>query len=118
MTKKKKKLLTKAQRRSITRKQYKRGRKKEYEIRTRLQLLGYLAERTAGSHGLWDITAVSRLRVRLIQAKWTATGTDSSWQDDNYRAFRRLHVPDSVTKEIWVFTKGNATPHVYYLNPE
>lgn len=52
---------------------YQRGRRLEYLVRDRLVQAGYHVIRAAGSHGVWDLVAISHRRpeipVLLIQCK-------------------------------------------------
>ena len=45
---------------------YQRGRSAEYKAVKELQAAGYIATRSAGSHGLWDVMAVNKNGVRLM----------------------------------------------------
>jgi len=48
---------------------YKKGRKGEYEVINKLREKGYIAVRTAGSHGPFDVIAIKNNTILLIQVK-------------------------------------------------
>ena len=52
-------------------KNYIKGRRKEYYIKDKFQMLGYLCFRSAGSHSPVDVVAIHRTKkkILLIQAK-------------------------------------------------
>lgn len=58
-------------------KNYRRGRKFEYEIKNHLEEKGFLTFRTAGSHGIADIIGVSNNDVLLVQCKYGQKPTKS-----------------------------------------
>ena len=89
--------------------QYARGRRKEWEVCKRLRAEGYTVVRSAGSRGLWDVMAIGQGAIRLIQVKYAKK---KGWWDANCQTFLELAVPEAVTKEVWLFTKGNSTPFV------
>lgn len=91
---------------------YARGRSKEYAACKALRDDGYCAQRTAGSHGVFDITAVSATTIKLVQVKYTDSGY---WQDGNVELLKQLPVPPSTNKEIWVYRKGISQPTIHVL---
>jgi len=50
---------------------YIRGRKKEYELKHKLERQGFTVFRTAGSHGVADLIAIKEGIARFIQIKFT-----------------------------------------------
>jgi len=83
---------------------YKRGRETEYKIVKIMEEAGYIALRTAGSHGPWDVMALGPTGLRLIQAK--RVKKDGNWQHDYEQAKEQLRqLPDhrDVSYEIWVY---------------
>ena len=93
--------------------QYIRGRTKEWAVRDSFRDRGYKAERTAGSHGLFDVMAVNEDWVVLIQVKWSKTG--KGWKDANFKEFMQLKVNRMTRKEVWVYTKGTALPAIHEI---
>lgn len=76
-----------------------------------LRAEGWQAVRSAGSHGLWDVTAVGPAETRLIQVWYTKT--KGFVKDENAELFRKLHVGVGTTKQLWIYRFGNATPEVH-----
>ncbi len=102
---------------------YASGRRKEWETVKLLRAAGWLAQRSAGSRGLWDVTAAKRgQRARLIQCKYTTalvpagTHPAAGVVDKNARALLELQGDDEtpVDAELWVYHRGTAAPVVYY----
>ena len=75
---------------------YDRGRRLEDLACRDLRKAGYIAQRTAGSHGPWDVTAVGTNGVRLIQVK--ALGAT---RDKDRIALLDVVAPPCVSREIW-----------------
>lgn len=81
---------------------YNRGRRAEYRAIKDLEAAGYIATRSAGSHGIWDIVAINKNGVRLIQVK-----SDNDECDVKFdcrvalEQMQKLHCPDNVTCEVW-----------------
>jgi hypothetical protein len=75
---------------------YEKGRRGEYQIIKLLKSAGYDANRTAGSHGMYDVIAVNKTSVRLIQAKINEPITPADRE-----TFQDFLVPKNVSKEIW-----------------
>ena len=92
--------------------QYARGRRKEWDVVKRLRADGWAAQRSAGSHGLWDVCAKKRGRcARFVQVKYTA---DGRWEDKNTDALLALAADDDPDDlEVWVYRKGIKDPVVY-----
>ena len=81
---------------------YQRGRSAEYKAVKELQAAGYIVTRSAGSHGLWDIMAVNKNGVRLIQIKSDADENDVRY-DCNVAKEKMATLPRplNVTCEVW-----------------
>ena len=99
--------------------QYARGRRKEWDVVKRLRADGWLAQRSAGSHGLWDVVAVKPgHRARLIQVKYSRDGAFR--RDENASALLALAANDAVVDvEVWVYRYGRSYPtrwEVSYLH--
>lgn len=96
--------------------QYARGRRKEYDVVKRLRAAGWLAQRSAGSHGLWDVVAVKAGALPLfVQVKYGRF--KHAWEDKNSAALLRLG-DETVTDtpldvEVWAYAYGIADPVIY-----
>lgn len=82
---------------------YIKGMLIEYKVRKELEKEGYTCTRSSSSKGPWDITAVSKDKVLLIQVK-SIRDKKRSYTDE-IRALRELKVPKSVSKELWIWLK-------------
>jgi len=80
---------------------YDRGRRHENKAVQDLRKAGYAAERNAGSHGPWDVTAVNHLGVRLIQVKAEGEATADAW-----RRLTSIPAPACVSLELWERVRG------------
>ncbi len=83
---------------------YRRGVATEYKCIEVLEAAGYVAQRSAGSHGPWDVCAVGGCGVRLIQLKRVKQG--GSWKGDYDLAVEQMRgLPDlpGVSREVWVW---------------
>ena len=81
---------------------YQRGRSAEYKAVKELQAAGYIATRSAGSHGLWDVMALNKNGVRLIQIKSDADINDVRFECRVARdKMAELNRPLNVTCEVW-----------------
>jgi len=94
---------------------YQRGVYYERKTVNLLREQGYHAQRTAGSHGLFDVIAVGHGQVRLINIKagyWPPPA--------ERREFYGLDIPDEygaaylppVTLEIWRWDKGDRMHYI------
>lgn len=54
---------------AMKRTNYNRGVEIEHKAVKEFRNVGYLAQRTAGSHSLWDVTVVGKYKVLLVQCK-------------------------------------------------
>ncbi|MCK5602963.1 hypothetical protein KAR91_13860 [Candidatus Pacearchaeota archaeon] len=102
----------------MTNKNYVSGAYYERKTVNLLRREGYHAQRTAGSHGLFDVVAVGHGQVRLINIK------KGYWPSPKEReAFYALGVSpigytfyEAVTLEIWRWNKGAKEPQIRYEN--
>lgn len=76
---------------------YEKGRRREYRAIALLEASGALACRTAGSHSLFDVIAVTPAQIRLIQLK----AGDEYLSGVDRERLELLKVPANVTKEVW-----------------
>ena len=91
---------------------YRRGRAYEYRTMRILEDAGFVASRTAGSHGCYDVIATNLHQVRLIQVK---VGDRSAGAAEREK-FRLLPTPQNVSKELWHFSgKRGAKPLIAVL---
>lgn len=92
---------------------YRRGRTKEYDVCDLLLGWGYdRVQRTAGSHGLWDVHAIKEgSHHLLVQVKYTKK-RGRTWRDANCIAFEEFKAPPATVKEFWIYTYGNADPEI------
>lgn len=95
-----------------------KGRAKEIKTRNWLLDLGYEVcltpmpnkfSKKNDMFGLWDLIAVDNDEVRFIQVK---SRKIYGKELDKYREFP---VPESCTKEIWVWKKGARAPEITML---
>lgn len=87
-----------------------KGRRLEYRARDILERASYLVIRSAGSHGPFDLVALSPLGVRLIQVKANHAGEA---EIESLRMFS-TH-PSNASKELWLFRDGQSEPIVKVL---
>lgn len=80
---------------------YDRGRRHENRAVQDLRRAGYAAERNAGSHGPWDVTAVNLLGVRLIQVKAEGAATP-----EDRRLLAAVPAPACASLELWIRVRG------------
>ena len=92
---------------------YRAGRAKEYAAVTTLERRGWYAQRTAGSHGLFDIAALhpngGALFVQIKRGR-----KPSVTQDENLAVFAALKNPH-VIRELWWYPKGQSRPIITVL---
>jgi Holliday junction resolvase len=82
---------------------YQRGYKKEIELVRRLKNSKkyHTVLRSAGSRSPFDIVALSNIKILLIQVK-----TGKGRFKKEIRRLKRLKVPCSAKKQLWVYNKG------------
>ena len=84
---------------------YKRGAQKEYDICKIMREAGYNAQRSAGSHGVWDVCCIGPNGVRFIQVK----RSKKEWKADYESAKHELQQMPRLTGgcyEVWVWVDG------------
>ena len=74
----------------------------ERKVKNQLIAEGYLAIRSPRSLGLFDIWAMNKEHIRLIQLKYNAI---SKVETERIRAFDNL--PNNAIKEIWIYKNGS-----------
>jgi len=93
---------------------YQRGRAIEYQAIHMLKEQGYAAQRTAGSHGPFDIIAWNADSIRLIQIKGTRGPTAITTALTKARnTWRDTPIPraPAISLEVWV--KERSKWHVF-----
>lgn len=83
-------------------KNYRKGYKIERKIVLSLREDGFMSERSAGSHGLWDVVGVRGDKILLIQAKSIKFG-NSYCENESVKEFRKSKVPPCVEKYLYVW---------------
>lgn len=76
---------------------YRRGYENERKTMRVLEAAGYETFRMAGSHGMFDVIAVGKNDVRLIQVKSGRARMGPAARE----AMRAVKVPPNCTKEEW-----------------
>jgi Holliday junction resolvase len=89
-------------------KNYLRGRRNEYKAIKILTTAGYYCIRSAGSHGFWDIIALSKTGIRLIQCK--TNGHYNAIDIEKIQEFKDY--PPGCSKELWVFYDRKSIPTI------
>jgi hypothetical protein len=95
----------------MTNAHYRSGVYYERKALADLRRLGYCAIRSAGSHGIFDIVAISGERVLLIQVKSGGASLSKSDRD----AWRALKLPPCAQYQIWHYRKGVNAPMITEL---
>jgi Holliday junction resolvase len=97
-------------------KHYLRGRRLEWQVKKDLEAEGWQVFRTAGSHGKYDLIAIRKGDLRLIQCK----SVDSD--KNGYKYFRdfdknteKLQSIVKLRQELIIKVKGNKNYAVYPL---
>lgn len=87
-----------------------KGRRLEYRARDILERAGYLVVRSAGSHGPFDLVAISSLGVRLVQVKANHVG------EAEMESLRDLRgCPPNSSREVWLFKDRQVEPIIKIL---
>ena len=89
---------------------YVNGRRKEYDTLRILREEGYIAFRTAGSHGIWDVLAYKDGHWRVIQVKYKCKPSIAEWM-----AVKAEIVPSNTRKEVWIWVSGKKEPEIVSL---
>jgi hypothetical protein len=80
---------------------YKRGAAIEYKAIEQLERVGYQADRTAGSHGEFDVIARFHTHARYIQTKLTLD--PKTKYDVDIEKIEQAVLPPNSTGELWVW---------------
>jgi hypothetical protein len=83
---------------------YKAGYRAERFAIEFLQKQGYLAFRTAGSHGVFDVIGFNAKEFVLLQLKVCKYGKLSSYELVK-DGIRKTEVPSNARKELWVWER-------------
>lgn len=89
---------------------YERGRRYEYRSMRWLEKQGFRAYRTAGSHGEFDVVAISSIYLLLVQVKFNCVLTPGEREQ-----FELLPCPPHTIKVIHIWYKGKREPDTEYL---
>jgi Holliday junction resolvase len=76
-----------------------KGSRNEHKAMRILEAAGYHVTRAAGSLGMFDVVAINRSGIRLIQVK--SNRDASPLEREAIQLFDGL--PENATKEIWIF---------------
>lgn len=90
---------------------YTKGRAREYRTMRILEKAGFDCMRTSGSHGMFDVIAVSPNLLRLIQVK---AGRNASPAERE--SIANYPVPVGVSKELWFYVDGSREPIIHHMN--
>ncbi len=83
--------------------QYRRGVGREYAARDKLLADGYpVVIRSAGSHSQFDLVALGRTNIKLVQVKSVRRQHLPSFEAD-LEAMRAVTVPDCAIVELWIW---------------
>lgn len=81
---------------------YQKGRRTEYEAMTELEKEGYSCFRTAGSHSPFDVLAINKTEIRLLQAK-SVKGKYFSFKKEIQEIKDFNNHPTNTIKELWIY---------------
>lgn len=87
-----------------------KGTRNEHKTIRLLEGLGYTCTRAAASMGTWDIVAVSKRDIRLIQVK--SNRGPGTVERETMRLFE---CPPTCSKEVWVWVDRQRLPRVEVL---
>ena len=92
----------------MTNRNYKNGRRREYEAMTFLEKWGYNCTRASGSHGLWDVIGRNRDRFVLAQVKYNCKPSTQELQEMVYDP-----VPHGTLKMVLIYRFRKEVEVVY-----
>jgi len=106
-------------------KNYIRGRNTEYKCKAHLTAKGYYTMRTAGSHSNFDIIALSKQNLLLVQLKRTKTIPKTKMGWDKFkkkykgrcvRLYNTMeeYLPDNAYACIWVWMDARGWLQIYH----
>lgn len=84
-----------------------KGTRNEYKCMRQLESEGYACTRSAASLGVWDIIAIRKDSVRLIQVK-----TNRRPGTVEMEAMRSFECPPSCSRELWVYKDRQRLPAI------
>jgi Holliday junction resolvase len=87
-----------------------KGTRNERRCMRILEKAGYSCTRAAASLGLFDVIAIGKAGVRLVQCKTNRTAPPHERE-----AIQMFEVPPGVTKELWIFRDYVRTPEILFL---
>lgn len=93
---------------------YAKGRRLEYRAKKILEAQGYTVFRTAGSHGLFDLIAIKRDWMKLVQVK--ANRALAKIEHKKLQAFDNYPRALLGDKEVWHFEDGKSEPHILLVD--
>lgn len=91
-------------------KNYNTGRKYEYKTMNYLKSKGYRCIRSAGSHGVFDVTAFNKYVIRLIEVK-----RNDYPLPNEILGMKSFVCPDNCKKEIWIWKNRKSEPEIVTL---
>lgn len=80
---------------------YQRGRSAEYRVIKRLEDVGYVCVRAAGSKGLFDVVAIGSKDIKLITVRYGGEPRLSPLEREALKMARR---PSCTSIEYWQMT--------------
>ena len=84
-----------------------KGTQREHKTRRRLEAVGYRCTRAAGSMGEWDLVAVSRSEVLLVQVK------SNAWPGSvEMESMTMFPTPPGVRREVWRWDDRARAPRI------
>jgi len=89
-----------------------KGTRNEHRTINALEAIGYRCTRAAGSLGEWDVIAIGRNDIRMIQVKTNCW--PGSAETETLRAFP---APSCATREIWRWDDRRPNPQIRILKP-
>jgi Holliday junction resolvase len=82
-----------------------KGNRNEHKAIRILEAAGYSCTRAAGSLGMFDIVAISRQGIRLVQVKSNRDAPPAERE-----AIQEFSAPANASKEVWIFEDYGRTP--------
>ena len=83
---------------------YATGYRAEREAKKMLERNGYYVMASRGSHGLFDLCAISPDNIKLIQIKVIPYGETKQFKEDQVR-IKSFRTAPFVQKELWIYEK-------------
>ena len=82
-----------------------KGTQNERKCMRHLESEGYVCTRAAGSLGVWDVIAIRKDSVRLIQVK-----TNRRPGVAEMETMRNFECPKSCSRELWIYADRKRLP--------